>query len=265
MTLATRARHVSRRARQTLSVFDNGWDVARQMTTSADELTFEVDGLTIHCPNAPGARVPVYEVFAEDEYAVDWFLAGIDDTTSILDIGAHIGCFSMDVTRRRPGARVHSYEPTPSTYAFTARNIESNHLSDRVTVHNEAVGATQGTLVMADNGAGSGHNGVLHLGEEGAVSIEVPCQSLAGAFSLFDAPVEVVKLDAEGAEYDIILNSDPALWSSVRRLVMEYHPSPNHVFDDLLDFLGQVGLSVVRHETGGPGFGLAWFSREPLA
>ncbi|WP_286689873.1 hypothetical protein [Aeromicrobium sp. REDSEA-S38_B2] len=94
MTVLDRATWVARRTRQTVSVFDNGWTVLRHMATGADELAFEVDGLTIHCPNAPGARVPVYEVFAEDEYSLDWFAQGLPDDVHVVDIGAHIGCFS---------------------------------------------------------------------------------------------------------------------------------------------------------------------------
>lgn len=264
MTVLTRATWVARRTRQTVTVFDNGWSVLRQMATRADELAFEVDGLTIHCPNVPGARVPVYEVFAEDEYSLDWFAHGLPDDVHVVDIGAHIGCFSTDLLRRFPGATVHSYEPTPSTGAYTVRNVESNGLADRITVHRAAVGSRTGTLVMADNGPGSGHNGVLHLGESGATAIEVACDSIADAFAASGGRVDLLKMDAEGAEYGILLDSDPTLWAGVRRLVMEYHHSSDHVFDDLRTFLEDTGMTLVRHETGGPGFGLAWFSRDPL-
>ncbi len=238
MTVLDRATWVARRTRQTVSVFDNGWTVLRHMATGADELAFEVDGLTIHCPNAPGARVPVYEVFAEDEYSLDWFAQGLPDDVHVVDIGAHIGCFSTDLVRRFPGASVHSYEPTPSTGAYTVRNVESNRLGDR--------------------------NGVLHLGESGATEIEVACESIADAFAASGGRVDLIKMDAEGAEYGIVLESDPALWSGVRRVVMEYHHSDDHDFGELRTFLEAAGLSLVRHETGGPGFGLAWFSRDPL-
>ncbi|KQP75596.1 hypothetical protein ASF37_15250 [Aeromicrobium sp. Leaf289] len=264
MTVLDRATWVARRTRQTVSVFDNGWSVLRQLAARADELAFEVHGLTIHCPNVPGARVPVYEVFAEDEYSLDWFGHGLPDDVHVVDIGAHIGCFSTDLLRRFPGATVHSYEPTPSTGAYTVRNVESNGLADRITVHRTAVGSRAGTLVMADNGPGSGHNGVLHLGEAGSVEIEVACDSIADAFAAAGGRVDLLKMDAEGAEYGILLDSDPTLWSGVRRLVMEYHHSEQHGFDDLRTFLEGTGMTLVRHETGGPGFGLAWFSRDAL-
>ena len=264
MSLARRSRHAARRVRQTLGSFDNTWEVVRGVVTGADELRFRTGGVTITCPNAPGARVPVYEVFAEDEYSLDWFTADLGPGPVALDIGAHIGCFSIDFTRRHPQARVHSYEPTPSTGAYLERNVADNGLAGRITVNRRAVGASAGVLVMADNGAGSGHNGVLHLGEEGAVSIEVPCEAIEDAFAAAGGGVDFVKMDSEGAEYDIVLGSRPEVWAGVRRLVMEHHPSPEHDFADLERFLADAGLRLVRHEVGGPGFGLAWFSRDEV-
>ena len=103
---------------------------------------------------------------------------------------------------------------------------------------------------MADNGAGSGHNGVLHLGEEGSVNIEVPCVSLAEAFATAGDRIDLLKMDAEGAEYDIVLNSAPETWSGVRRVVMEYHPLPEHTFEELQSHLEAVGLDAVAARRG---------------
>ncbi|WP_286689872.1 FkbM family methyltransferase [Aeromicrobium sp. REDSEA-S38_B2] len=92
----------------------------------------------------------------------------------------------------------------------------------------------------------------------------VPIALPIGAEDNLEGIVDLIKMDAEGAEYGIVLESDPALWSGVRRVVMEYHHSDDHDFGELRTFLEAAGLSLVRHETGGPGFGLAWFSRDPL-
>lgn len=265
MTLLRQVRYTARRCAQTVTVFDNRGSLVRSLVSRRPELEFEVDGLTVHCPNVPGARVPVYEVFAEDEYSFDWFGQGLPDDAVVVDVGAHIGCFSLDLTRRYPGSTVHSYEPTPSTNAYTRRNVESNGLGHRIHVHGEAVSARSGTLVMADSGTASGHNGVMHLGESGTTQIEVPCRSLADVFDAAGPRVDVVKMDAEGAEYGIILESDPDLWARVDRLVMEFHPVEGHRFAELESYLADVGLVLRRRHDGGQAeIGLAWFSREEI-
>lgn len=264
MSIVRRGRFALLRTRQTLSVFDNGWDVLRRIVVGGDELVYRVGPVQITGPNAPGARVPVYEVFAEDEYGMDWFAQGLGDAPALVDIGAHIGCFSIAFATRFAGATVDAFEPTPSTGSFLQRNVDDNGLADRVRVHREAVSASAGVLVMADNGAGSGHNGVLHLGEAGAVSIEVPCVGLASVLESAGDRVDIMKMDAEGAEYDVILNSPPERWAAVRRLVMEYHPLPGHSFDELETYLAGTGLTLVRRDRYTDGLGLAWFSRDAL-
>lgn len=265
MNLPGRARYLARRGRQTLSTFDNGGALVRSLVTRSPELVFEIDGLAVHCPNVPGARVPVFEVFAEDEYAFDWFGRGLPTDAVVVDIGAHIGCFSLDLARRFPGVTVHSYEPTPSTSAYTRKNVESNGLAHRIHVHEEAVSARSGTLVMADSGTASGHNGVMHLGESGTTMIEVPCRSIADVFDAAGPRIDVLKMDAEGAEYDVMLASDPALWERVDRLVMEFHPVEGHRFAEIEALLTSAGL-VQRRRIDGEGaeIGLAWFSREEI-
>jgi hypothetical protein len=78
------------------------------------------------------------------------------------------------------------------------------------------------------------------------------------------APAEFVKIDCEGAEYDIVLTSDPALWAPVRRVVLEYHDMPGHDWDELKTFFGDVGLQEVHREPTLERLGLAWVSRDPL-
>ncbi len=264
MRVVHRTRFAARRVRETVATFDNGWDVLAQMARRAPELTYRVGDLTITAPNAPGARVPVYEVFSEDEYALEWFAVGLGDAPVLVDVGGHIGCFSIAFAARLPGARIHVYEPTPSTGHYLQRNVASNGLGDQITVHHQAVGAAAGQLVMADNGPGSGHNGVLHLGEAGATSIEVPCVAIADVIAVAGGTVDLLKMDAEGAEYDVVLNSDPQVWSAVRRVVMEYHALPGHDLSEIEVHLAAAGLHLVRRDRYTEGLGLAWFSRDAI-
>ena len=258
----------ARRLRQTMRSFDNGGSVlagiasGRLISRPAD-LTIRTRGLTLVTPNLRGARIPVYELFVEDAYLLDWFTAGLAEP-AVVDIGAHVGCFSIAVADALPGSRVFAYEATPSTFNYLQRNVIQNGLADRIQTYNEAVAGTRGTIAFGDTGPGSGHNGVLHLGRPGTTSIEVPSVTIEDAFARAGGTVEVVKIDAEGAEYDMILASSPASWDSVRRVVMEYHGVAGHSWDELRRFFESANLQVAKHVGSVDGFGMAWLSRDAL-
>lgn len=260
----------ARRVRQTVTGFHNGpqllAQMARQsMTGRPETLTFRPStGGAITVPNRPGARVPVFEIFVEDEYRLDWFLRGLSERPVVLDVGAHVGCFSVAVAHRLPDALIVAYEASPSTARFLHRNIVENGIDDRARVNNLAVQGESGELEIADNGAGSGHNGVLHL-PTSVGRVRVRSVSMAEALHVTGRSAELVKIDTEGGEYDMVLGSQPGDWAGVRRVVLEYHDLPGHDWAELERFFDAAGLHVVRREAFGPRLGMAWLARDLLA
>lgn len=265
MSTIERVRHAARRVGQTLGGFENGPQLLggiafRPITGRPEEIVFRVDdNLSVICPNRPGARVPVYEVFAEDTYRLGWFTSDLGDSAVAVDIGAHIGCFSLAFARQHSRGQVEAFEASPSTAVYLQRNIVSNGLGDRVRCHQIAVAAETGTLVFADNVGGSSLNGIT--APSGAKQIEVPCITVAEAFATAGS-VEVVKIDTEGAEYDMILNSRPEDWAGVRRVVMEYHDVAGHSWAELEAFFMTSGLAIVAHEPVSSRQGTVWLSRD---
>jgi FkbM family methyltransferase len=266
--MARTAGLVARRVRQTVGGFSNGVGVLgaiarHSVTGSPAEIEYRTkDGIALVIPNEAGARVPVYEILVEDEYRLDWLTAGLRADAVVLDIGAHVGCFSVAAAHRLPGARVDSYEASPTTSGFLTRNIALNGLGDRVHGNNLAVRAAAGELEIADYGAASGHNGVLHLDEADVPRVTVPAVSMRDALHVSGRSADVVKIDTEGGEYDMVLGSDPADWSGVRRVVLEYHDLPGHSWDELEAFFVSAGLQVAERKPYSDGLGLAWLSRD---
>lgn len=262
MITIERLRHNSRRVRQTLTTFDNGPALLRQLASrDASDLEFRVDNLVVSCPNVAGARLAVYEVFAEDTYRLGSTLAGLGESPRVLDFGAHIGCFTLGVLRVTPNAVVHTYELSSATTRYLRRNITANDVGGAVTVWQEAVSDAAGVLRVVDNGEVSVHNGILHAGD--LPTIEVPTVPFATALERLGGHADVVKMDIEGAEYAMVLKSDPGDWASVQRVVMEYHALAGHGWAELEEFFGDVGLRAVRRERTAPHLGLAWLTRDP--
>lgn len=258
-------RQALRRVCQTLQSFDNGVGVLSELVRGSDELSFHTrDGVTISIPNVPGARVPVYELFAEDAYRIAWLVTGLPDGFGAFDIGGHVGCFSVALSASRPDSRVWAFEASPSTAAYTQRNVTQNDMENQVTVVNVALSSKPGMLEFADNAKASGLNGIT--APEGTQTIEIPAITFADALDQADRPIRLVKIDTEGAEYDIVLGSDPAQWADVERVVLEYHDVPSRSWSDLEEFFTQAGLHVIDREDAATGrIGTVWLSRTPVS
>lgn len=254
-----------RRVRQTLQ-FANGVPLLVSLASAGmpwrrRALTYRLrGGGEVSCPNVPGARVPIYEVFSEDAYRLKETLSGLAPEFVALDIGGQVGCFSLALVRAAKRVQVHAYEASPSTAIWLRRNIEANGFGDAVTVHATALSDHEGTLEFPDNGHASGLNG-LTAPAGSAEMVSVPCITFADAVAEAGGRVDLVKIDTEGAEYAIVLGSSPADWRSVSRVVMEYHDVEGHSWDELSEFFTSCGFSLRRHEAAGPRQGTVWLAR----
>jgi FkbM family methyltransferase len=222
-------------------------------------------GVTISCPNRPGARVPIYEIFAEDCYRLDWWLGPLLRTPILtVDIGGHVGTFTCRLAELNPQAQIMTYEPSATTASFLRRNAVQNGFAERVTVNQMAVAATGGeTVLFEDNEGGSGMNGLVAAGHESAGAAQVQTTTFDEIAEAAPGPIDVVKIDCEGGEYDVVLGSSAESWKSVQRVVMEYHPVAGHSWDELRDRFAEWGLQVQRADSVN-GYGCVWLSRETL-
>ena len=262
------ASHFTKRVRQTVTTYRNFPRVLLDLALAEtkwrpDEVTYKLrNGLTVVTPNADGARHPLYEIFSDDAYRIGELTSGLDADATIIDVGGQIGGFSMALAKAMPQARIHVYEASPTSAGYVSRNIDSNGLDSRVTVHATAMASETGSFTFVDSGDASGLNGLTApegLGSE----VTVPATTFDEAVKGAGGPVQLVKIDVEGAEYDIILPSDKSSWADVRKVVMEYHPVEGHSLEELTDFFAAVGITSDRHEpTVRAGLGTMWLSRK---
>lgn len=260
----------SRRLVQTPRTFRNWPEVLRDMALGRagrgpQTLTFRTrSGLCIHTPNRPGARVPVYEIFAEDCYRLRWLLGPLADRPiRVVDIGGHVGTFATRLAQLHRAARITSFEPSPTTAEFLRRNVAVNGFADRIDVVQRALASSSGDAIFDDNGAGSGLNGLVSAGHGTGTATRVSTVAFDEVIASAAGPVDLVKIDCEGGEYDLVLGSAPASWADVRRLVIEFHPVAGHSWPELQERFEQCGLHV-RHQVAEDGYGCVWLSRDPL-
>lgn len=122
-------------------------------------------------------------------------LGGLDlDGSTAWDIGAHVGFFSLLLSRRC--RRVIAVEPEPENADRLRRNVELNGAA--VDVVEAAVGAAPGVTWLFRAGRES-HAGV----QERFDAVAVQLTTLDELAVLFGFP-DVIKLDVEGAELEAL-------------------------------------------------------------
>lgn len=141
---------------------------------------------------------------------------------TVFDVGANIGVFT--VLQAMQGAKVYSFEPNPEPYSRLSRNVTANKLSACVRLFSTALGDEQGMGSLHVIGGGT-TGGVVRPVEaaEAAPGVLVPIATLDEIVSTLPvSSIDLLKIDAEGAEVAILRGGERTL-SSVQRIMVEYH------------------------------------------
>jgi FkbM family methyltransferase len=143
----------------------------------------------------------------------------------MVDIGANIGVVSLDWASRLPHVRIHAFEPHPATFAVLSENVAANHLEPRMTIRQQAVGREAGTLTLRSVAEGSMSTTAYNSSNETIDEFTVSTVSLDEVIErcAADGTVRLVKIDAEGAEADILEGARRETLGAIEQFVLEYH------------------------------------------
>jgi FkbM family methyltransferase len=137
----------------------------------------------------------------------------------IWDIGAHIGHFSIEVSRTFD--KVIAFEPSAENYGYLKDNIERNEI-DNINPLNIAVGDEDGESVMfVDPRPGSG---IHSLSKDKMLKKEerVNVMTIDSLMEVYETP-KVIKIDVEGAELDVIRGAKKTIRNKNVEWLIEVH------------------------------------------
>ncbi len=156
------------------------------------------------------------------------------DTTAprILDCGAHIGLASIAFKERYPEARIEAFEADGAIAAMCTENLNDFGHAD-VTVTTAAVWTNSNGVTFSASADDAGH--VANTG------ISVPSVRLRDRLA---EPVQLLKLDVEGAEFGILADCAGVL-RNVQRMIIEVHAFDNGRVGDMLSLLEVHGFRFV--------------------
>ena len=175
----------------------------------------------------------------------------IEDGWRVIDIGAGIGDFSVYAAYQKPGVTVYAYEPYPESYRLLVKNLGKNKI-ENVQPYNLAVWSGEGPLNLNISSGEplkfESHRADHVQNDPDMLTVQaVSLESILNEHHL--EKLDLLKLDCEGAEYDILMDAPPQILHRVDRIIMEWHDFAG--VDDhhaLAAYLRDLGYRVVEHE-----------------
>jgi FkbM family methyltransferase len=120
-----------------------------------------------------------------------------------------------------PGSRIIAFEPNPFAFQLLEKNISINRIKN-VVLYNEALSTTEGTVSFFMNEDKGTLIGSLIRERGGNRSFAVKTKKLSDVVAEINP--DLVKMDVEGAEYEIIEDLQKAgKLSMASQYIIEYH------------------------------------------
>jgi len=228
------------------------------------------NGLRLMVNNTRMDRTAIFsvqEIFNREIY----HLQECDHSQVIVDLGANIGVFALYASWRYPTAKIYAVEPDSDNAEQLQANVAINGLQSRISVLRKAVSAKEGEVFLFRNPDSSrGHSLAHRLKCEPRITV-----SSVTLEQLFDSSgietCDFLKMDIEGAEYEVIYGCRPSFLKRIKVMAIEHHQF--FPFDSLTaahdrsrfnaeslgDFLTRNGFTVRKR-----GRDLLYAVREPI-
>jgi len=179
------------------------------------------------------------EIWLHNTYTPKGFSINLGDT--VVDIGAHIGIFSILASKFAGAGKVYSVEPMPENFALLKHNIKANKIRN-ITAINKALDKKTGhrKLFISENTAA--HS--FHF--KGNKTINVPTITMDRLVRQEKIRhIDFLKMDCEGAEYEVLFNCPDKVLRMIKKISLEYHDmDESRNGQSLKEFLERKGFKV---------------------
>lgn len=163
----------------------------------------------------------------------------------IIDIGGNTGLFSLRMKQLYPEASIYAFEPFAPNFKQFSDTINVSELKN-VMAFPYGVGGTTRKEKLYINKKNIGGNSILESRNNSKAFTEIDLVSIKEIFEkLKITKIHLLKMDCEGAEYEIIKDIDLLLSASIEKIVFE--PTPmEYNFNELTEHLNNVGFNMIE-------------------
>jgi len=166
----------------------------------------------------------------------------INDNDTIIEIGAHIGLFSLFAWQHCKNGKIYCFEPVKENHDILLSNLQLNEIKN-ITPVNSAVSKEESTVTIFLSQDEAGHS----MYSPTSKSFQVRSTSLKKIID--DNKIErcdFIKIDCEGAEYEIINSLPLDYFQKIKKIIIEYHfaDTKPELLDNLIKKLESLSYKV---------------------
>jgi len=204
----------------------------------------------LYDPNDKSGIGSINEIINSNDYILNNFRS--QENKVFIDIGANIGVATLIMAKLNPKSTVYAFEPYTKVYDILKKNVELNNLNNvkifNIGLSNKTSDNIKLNIFNKWSGASSMYaddttfqsfydNDVSHT--------YVSCLSFDKMLEINNInEIYLLKIDCEGAEYDIIYDSEKVKNKIVKNMVGEFHDlkynkTPRNECNKLLDYSKQ--------------------------
>ncbi len=169
----------------------------------------------------PASDDPIVKTYLAGDSSNDYMLDSLRDVTdgpgSVIDLGCHVGTFALGALAM--GHEVLAVDANPF-HVFLVEHAARLNGFTRARTRWNAVSAAPGTVRFRRQGL----FGAIDFDGSDPASIDVPSVRLDDLAAEFARPVRFLKMDVEGAEYDVLSGGESLLRDDGPVVLFESNP-----------------------------------------
>jgi FkbM family methyltransferase len=202
--------------------------------TSPNHIEFK-DGTILHFSSYHSDLCTVFIIYFHKEYGA------IPGNTTVLDIGANIGVFSI-YAAKLGASKIYAFEPNKEAFKVLCKNIKANNFEGKIIPFNLAV-TKHGNPVKIPIKS-STTNKIASLTDHTREDLYEMVDSITLEEIIKTNRIEhvdLLKMDCEGAEYEIVSSLTNDICMKIDEIRMECH---GKTIDGIVDDLRNFGFNV---------------------
>jgi FkbM family methyltransferase len=217
-----------------------------EITDDSVVMTSRDKGVKMICPPGDHRVAPIEALNFLDYETIDsaMIMRLVSPNDCVVDIGANMGWYSINIAKTYPSCKVHAFEPIPKTYAYLEKNIKLNQM-ENILSHHIGLSSERKDLTFYFYPEGSGNASSANLSErKDAELVTCHVEKLDDFVITNKLHVDFIKCDVEGAELfafqgatETLQRDKPIVFTEMlRKWAAKFNYHPNEIIALFVSF-----------------------------